>query len=199
MAVISQSESNFKQRQRALSRRLDWGELQTSREIKAWITFSRLPRDKNRPHLFAGLNFSATERNKKDKLGFCSGSPSSNAITDWLAELKSIRCSTSRRNTETSDRKLFHTCRSSSVWCFQLQQKFKHICLGLFFFLGDMAACCPLCFTHDATQRQTDQIQVCWQLMQPGRLLLDFSILFPLSGDARTHLHVHHHVRWPPS
>lgn len=93
MAVISQSESNFKQRQRALSGRLDRGELQTSQEIKAWITFSRLPRDKKRPHLFAGLNFSATERNKKAKLSFCSSSPSSNAITDWLAELKSTRCS----------------------------------------------------------------------------------------------------------
>lgn len=93
MAVISQSESNFKQRQRALSGRLDRGELQTSQEMKAWITFSRLPRDKKRPHLFAGLNFSATERNKKAKLSFCSSSPSSNAITDWLAELKSIRCS----------------------------------------------------------------------------------------------------------
>lgn len=89
MAVISQSESNFKQRQQALSGRLDRGELQTSREIKAWITFSRLPRDKKRPHLFAGLNFSATERNKKAKLSFCSSSPSSNGITDWLAELKS--------------------------------------------------------------------------------------------------------------
>lgn len=37
-----------------------------------------------------------------------------------------------RANTETSDRKLFHTRRSSSVWCFQLQQKFTHICLFIF-------------------------------------------------------------------
>lgn len=160
MAVISQPESNFKQRQRALSEKLDRGELQTSREIKAWITFSRLPRDKKRPHLFAGLNFSATEQSKKVKLSFCSSRPSSSAITDWLAELKSIRCSASRRNTETGDRKLFHTRRSSSVWCFQLQQKFKHI-RGVFFRLGEVAACCLLCFTHDATQLQTDQNQVC--------------------------------------
>lgn len=132
MAVISQSESNFKPRQRALSGRLDRGELQTSREMKAWITFSGLPRDKKRPHLFAGLNFSATDRNKKKPNS--ASVQAVQAVTPSLIGWLSWRASGAPCPGETSDRKLFHTRRSSSVCCLQSRQKFKHICLFCFFF-----------------------------------------------------------------